>query len=154
MRAKRLMQRGNTNIILCERGGYGPTSKRFLRNQPDIGGIADLRYGETHLPIAFDPSHSMGKKDLVTPAALASIPAGASCLIVETHPNPQVAITDGKQSLYPEQFRKLCIYAKEQWALTREHEKGFIYEESLYAHYRSRIEHDRKRFHAGVPGIK
>ena len=96
--------RGNPNVILCERGIR--TFETAYRNTLDVGAIAVLKQ-ETHLPVIADPSHSAGNKTLVPALALASIAAGADGLLVEAHPDPAVALSDGDQSLYPYQFAAL-----------------------------------------------
>ena len=95
---------GNERVILCERGIR--TFETAYRNTLDVGAIAVLKQ-ETHLPVIADPSHSAGNKTLVPPLALAAVAAGADGLIVEVHPDPSVALSDGDQSLYPHQFANL-----------------------------------------------
>ncbi|MXW71085.1 MAG: 3-deoxy-7-phosphoheptulonate synthase [Acidobacteria bacterium] len=95
---------GNPNVILCERGIR--SFETAYRNTLDVGAIAVLKQ-ETHLPVIADPSHAAGNKTLVPALSLASVAAGADGLIVEVHPNPAVALSDGDQSLYPHQFANL-----------------------------------------------
>jgi len=91
-----ITSRGNQNIILCERGIRGFDSS--TRNVLDVGAIAQIK-ASTNFPIIADPSHATGRVDLVPAAARAAIAAGADGLIVEVHPNPAEALSDGDQSL-------------------------------------------------------
>lgn len=102
--AEYILNEGNPNVILCERGirSFDNTT----RNVMDVAAIAMLRE-LTHLPIIADPSHATGRRSLIGPVARASIAAGADGIMVETHPNPNQALSDGPQSLTPEQFEKL-----------------------------------------------
>lgn len=102
--AEYIAAEGNPNIILCERGIR--SFDDATRNVLDVGAIAAARH-ETHLPIIADPSHATGRRDLVLPVARAAIAVGADGLIVETHPKPNEALSDGAQSLPPEQFAEL-----------------------------------------------
>ncbi|MEA5602785.1 3-deoxy-7-phosphoheptulonate synthase [Nostoc sp. UHCC 0252] len=107
MSAEYILAAGNPNVILCERG-IRTFDREYTRNTLDISAIPVLR-NLTHLPIAIDPSHATGKSELVTSMALASIAAGCDSLMVEVHPNPQKALSDGPQSLnFPnfEEFMK------------------------------------------------
>jgi len=104
--AERIMDKGNTQVIMCERGIRTFDSK-YTRNVADIAAIPLIRR-LSHLPIIFDPSHATGKWNLVSPLALASLVAGAQGLIVEVHPDPEKALSDGPQTLNFENFRKLC----------------------------------------------
>src|SRR3989441_6833884 len=94
--AEYVLTRGNPDVILCERGIR--TFEPATRNTLDIAAIPVLR-GETHLPVIVDPSHAAGRRDLVRPLALAAVAAGADGLIVEVHPDPDRARSDGEQSL-------------------------------------------------------
>ncbi len=96
--------RGNSQVILCERGIR--SFETAYRNTLDVGAIAFLKQ-ETHLPVLADPSHAAGNKTLVPALSLASVVAGADGLLIEVHPNPAVALSDGDQSLYPDQFEQL-----------------------------------------------
>lgn len=102
--AEYLLSEGNADVALCERGvrGFDPST----RNVFDLTAIPVVK-SLTHLPIVADPSHATGARDKVTPMARAAVAAGADGLIVEVHPNPPQALSDGAQSLYPEQFREL-----------------------------------------------
>lgn len=104
MSAEYLLSSGTDKVILCERGIR--TYERATRNTLDLSAIPILR-GMTHLPIIVDPSHAVGIRDKVSPMGLAAIAAGADGIIVEVHCNPDKALSDGAQSLYPEQFDKL-----------------------------------------------
>ncbi len=94
--AEHIMAQGNRDVILCERGIR--TYETATRNTLDVGAVAVLKR-ETHLPVIVDPSHAAGRADLVAPLAFAAIAAGADGLIVETHPRPAEARSDGDQSL-------------------------------------------------------
>ncbi len=104
MAAEYVLAEGNPNVILCERGII--TFEDATRNTTDINAIPVLKRA-THLPVILDPSHSTGDWELVAPIALAGIAAGADGLIVEVHPDPQHALSDGKQSLKPKRFARL-----------------------------------------------
>jgi len=102
--AEYILSGGNYDLILCERGIR--TDETYTRNTMDISAIPVLKK-LTHLPVMGDPSHGVGIRDLVPPMALASVAAGADGLLMEMHPNPDKAMSDGAQSLYPEQLEKL-----------------------------------------------
>ncbi len=104
MAAEYLLASGTEDVILCERGIR--TYEKATRNTLDLSAIPVLR-ALTHLPIIVDPSHAVGARDKVSPMALAAIAAGADGIIVEMHPCPECALSDGAQSLYPEQFEKM-----------------------------------------------
>lgn len=101
MAAEYIMAQGNRDVILCERGIR--TYETATRNTLDIAAIPVLKR-ETHLPVLVDPSHAGGRTDLVGPLSFAAIAAGADGLIVETHPCPEKALSDGDQSLSLEAF--------------------------------------------------
>ncbi len=101
MAAEYIMSEGNYNVILCERGIR--TFADHSRNTLDVGIIPAVKR-LTHLPILVDPSHASGKRDNVAPLARAGVAAGADGLIVEVHCDPDRALSDGAQSLYPAQF--------------------------------------------------
>ena len=105
MAAEYILSEGNYNVILCERGVR--TFSDHTRNTLDLS-IVPAAQSASHLPIIVDPSHGTGKRDKVVPMALASIAAGASGLLVEMHPNPEHALSDGYQSLDPEQFAEMA----------------------------------------------
>lgn len=104
MAAEYILSHGNRRVILCERGIR--TFETSTRNTTDINAIPVLK-SLTHLPVILDPSHSTGHWNLVTPIARAGIAAGADGIIVEVHPNPEQALSDGGQSLRPEKFATL-----------------------------------------------
>jgi 3-deoxy-7-phosphoheptulonate synthase len=104
MAAEYIMSRGNQNVILCERGIR--TFETATRNTLDLSAIPVLKK-LTHLPVFVDPSHGVGKWDLVAPMSKAAIAAGADGLIIEVHTNPEEALSDGEQSLKPGDFKKL-----------------------------------------------
>ncbi len=102
--AEYLLAEGNPNVILCERGVRGFDDQ--TRNLMDLSAIPVV-HSLTHLPIIADPSHGTGVRAMVTPMARAAIAAGADGLIVEVHNDPDHALSDGGQSLWPEQFEEL-----------------------------------------------
>src|SRR3989304_1552793 len=104
MAAEYIASRGNYEIILCERGIR--TFETSTRNTLDLNAVPVLK-SLTHLPVIVDPSHGTGRWDLFIPMSLASVAAGADGLIVEVHPNPSSALSDGFQSLKPSTFESL-----------------------------------------------
>jgi len=102
--AEYIMAGGNYDLILCERGIR--TFETYTRNTLDISAIP-IVHKLSHLPITADPSHGTGRRDKVPPMARAAVAAGADAVIVEVHHQPDKALSDGAQSLYPEQFYKL-----------------------------------------------
>jgi 3-deoxy-7-phosphoheptulonate synthase len=102
--ADSVMREGNVEIILCERGIR--TFENYTRNTLDISAIPVVKK-LSHLPILVDPSHGTGRRDKVPPMARAAVAAGADGLMIEVHPDPESALSDGAQSLYPAQFSKL-----------------------------------------------
>jgi 3-deoxy-7-phosphoheptulonate synthase len=102
--AEYVMVTGNRNVILCERGIR--TFETATRNTLDISAIPVLKR-ETHLPVIVDPSHAAGDADLVIPLARAALAVGADGVLVEVHPNPDAALSDGEQSLAFEAFARL-----------------------------------------------
>ncbi|GAC1358946.1 MAG: 3-deoxy-7-phosphoheptulonate synthase [Acidobacteriaceae bacterium] len=102
--AEYILSGGNYDLMLCERGIR--TFETYTRNTMDVSAIPVLKK-LTHLPVLGDPSHGVGIRDLVPPMALASIAAGADGLLMEMHPNPDKAMSDGAQSMYPDQLVKL-----------------------------------------------
>ncbi len=104
MSAEYILSEGNDRVILCERGIR--TFEPYTRNTLDLTAIPVLR-NLTHLPIVIDPSHATGIREKVAPMARAAIAAGADGLMIEVHHDPEHALSDGPQSLYPEQFRQL-----------------------------------------------
>ena len=104
MAAEYLMSSGTDQVVLCERGIR--TYERATRNTLDCSAIPVVQK-LTHLPVIGDPSHATGMRDMVSPMSLALIASGASGVIVEVHDHPEKALSDGPQSLYPEQFEKM-----------------------------------------------
>ncbi len=104
MAAEYVMSKGNQNVILCERGIR--TFETATRNTLDLSAVPVLKK-LTHLPVVVDPSHGVGKWDLVAPMAKAAVAAGADGLVIEVHTNPAEALSDGEQSLRPDDFMKL-----------------------------------------------
>jgi 3-deoxy-7-phosphoheptulonate synthase len=102
--AEHILSGGNYNVILCERGIR--TFETSVRNTMDIAAIPMVKR-LSHLPIVADPSHGTGRRDKVLPMARAAIAAGADGLLVEVHPNPDEALSDGPQSLTPDQFTEM-----------------------------------------------
>lgn len=105
MAAEYVMANGNTQVILCERGIR--TFETATRNTLDVGAIPVLKR-ETHLPVIVDPSHAAGRAHLVPALSIAAIAAGADGLLVEVHPSPANALSDGEQSLTPDEFATLA----------------------------------------------
>jgi len=102
--AEYIMAGGNYQVILCERGIR--TFEKYTRNTLDISAIPIIKK-LSHLPIIADPSHATGRRDKVAPLARAAIAAGADGLIIEVHTDPDNALSDGAQTLFPDQFEKL-----------------------------------------------
>jgi len=102
--AEYLLAGGNTEVMLCERGIR--TFESYTRNTMDISAIPVVQK-LSHLPIVADPSHGTGLRDKVAPMARAAIAAGADALIIEVHPDPDHAMSDGAQSIFPTQFDRL-----------------------------------------------
>jgi 3-deoxy-7-phosphoheptulonate synthase len=102
--AEYILARGNSQVMLCERGIR--TFDRTLRNTLDINAVPYLKR-ETHLPVLVDPSHACGRRDLVPALALAAIAAGADGLVIEVHPDPDRALSDGDQSMPLDAFAEL-----------------------------------------------
>jgi 3-deoxy-7-phosphoheptulonate synthase len=107
--AEYILAEGNPNVILCERGvrGFDPATRNIF----DLSAIPVV-HGLSHLPIIADPSHGTGHRDMVIPMARAAVAAGADGLLVEVHPSPDRALSDGAQSLYPEQFERMMKEAR------------------------------------------
>ncbi len=102
--AEYVLSEGNSQVILCERGVR--TFDPAVRNMFDLT-LIPMVHGLSHLPIVADPSHGTGLRDMVTPMARAAVAAGADGILVEMHPHPDRALSDGAQSLYPDQFADL-----------------------------------------------
>jgi len=114
--AEYILVNGNPDVVLCERGIR--TFETATRNTADLA-IIPLVRKLTHLPVIFDPSHATGKRALVTPTALASVVVGAHGAMVEVHPDPEHALSDGAQSLHFREFEKLLGQLKKLEAYTR-----------------------------------
>jgi 3-deoxy-7-phosphoheptulonate synthase len=102
--AEYIVAEGNTNVILCERGIR--TFEHYTRNTLDIAAVPLLKQ-LSHLPVIVDPSHATGRRDLVAPLAIAALAAGADGVMVEVHPDPENALSDGPQSLTFAQFTRM-----------------------------------------------
>jgi 3-deoxy-7-phosphoheptulonate synthase len=109
MAAEYIISSGNHQVIMCERGIR--SFENYTRNTLDLSAVPAIKQ-LTHLPIIVDPSHGTGKWKLVEPMALAAIGAGADGIMVEVHQNPSEALSDGPQSLTPENFARLVIRVK------------------------------------------
>jgi 3-deoxy-7-phosphoheptulonate synthase len=104
MSAEYIMAGGNHNVVLCERGIR--TFETYTRNTLDIAAIPVIKK-LSHLPIVVDPSHGTGRRDKVLPMARAAVAAGADGLLIEVHHDPDHALSDGVQTLAPDQFDEL-----------------------------------------------
>ncbi len=102
--AEYILSGGNYDVMLCERGIR--TFETYTRNTMDISALPILKH-LSHLPVLADPSHGTGRRDMVPAMARASVAAGCDGLLMEVHPNPDKAVSDGAQSLFPQQFEKL-----------------------------------------------
>ncbi len=142
---ERVMSTGKDNVIVCERGITSCT--RYTRNTLDIGSIAAFHYQLCCLPVAVDASHGTGIRDLVHPVTLAGVMAGASVVLVEAHPNPLIAKSDGFQGLFPEQLRALVKAAEEVWELRRRMDQSYLPSAALEKAYLASAEADRGRLH-------
>jgi len=116
MSAEYIMSGGNGDVILCERGIR--TFEGFTRNTLDISAIPIFKR-LSHLPVIVDPSHASGIPWLIEPLALASVAAGADGLIIEVHNNPTKALSDGAQSITPDEFDKLSVSIRNTVAVLR-----------------------------------
>jgi 3-deoxy-7-phosphoheptulonate synthase len=110
MAAEYIMSEGNYNIVLCERGVR--TFADHTRNTLDLS-IVPAVQRLSHLPILVDPSHGTGKRNKVTPLSRAAVAVGADGLIVEVHHDPDRALSDGMQSLFPDQFDTLMAQVRQ-----------------------------------------
>lgn len=118
MAAEYIASEGNPNIILCERGIR--TFETATRNTLDLSAVPLLKM-RSHLPVVVDPSHGTGIRDLVIPMSKASVVSGADGLMVEVHPNPEEAFSDGAQSLLPDQFDEMVKALKKLLKLEGRH---------------------------------
>ncbi|MBR1579226.1 MAG: 3-deoxy-7-phosphoheptulonate synthase [Selenomonadaceae bacterium] len=115
--AEYIMSEGNPNVVFCERGIR--TYETYTRNTLDLSAVSAIKH-LSHLPIIVDPSHGTGKWRMVKPMSLAAIAAGADGLMMEMHPNPARALSDGNQSLTPEHYREVMTAVKKLSAFMRE----------------------------------
>jgi len=113
--AECIMNGGNYEVILCERGIR--TFETYTRNTLDLGAIPVIQK-RSHVPIIVDPSHAMGLRDKVMPMARAAAAAGADGIMVEVHSNPDKALSNGPQALYPQMFRDLMGQLRALTAIT------------------------------------
>ena len=104
--AEYILREGNRNLMLCERGLPVPGGETATRNVLDVSAVAVV-HELSHLPVIIDPSHSTGKAAYVAPLARAGVAAGADGLIIEVHPDPERALSDGPQSLTFDEFGSL-----------------------------------------------
>jgi 3-deoxy-7-phosphoheptulonate synthase len=118
MSAEYIMSQGNYNVVLCERGIR--TFEDYTRNTFDLTAVPALKE-MSHLPVIVDPSHGTGIRSLVSPMAKAAVPVGADGIIIEVHPNPEKAFSDGAQSLMPEQFTLLMNDLRRYLPLENKH---------------------------------
>ena len=118
MSAEYVMSQGNYDVVLCERGIR--TFEEYTRNTCDISAIPALKE-LSHLPVILDPSHATGLRSLVIPVAKAGVAVGAHGLIVEMHPKPEEAVSDGAQSLTPPQFDKMMSEIKKYLVIEGKH---------------------------------
>jgi len=114
MAAEYILEGGNDQVILCERGVR--TFTHHSRYTLDLSAVPYVK-NESHLPIVVDPSHAAGRRDQVIPLAQAAVAVGAHGLMVEVHNAPEKALSDGAQSLYPDQFHQLCRIARQMHGL-------------------------------------
>ena len=110
MSAEYILSEGNFNVILCERGIR--TFEEFTRNTLDLSAVPSIKM-LSHLPVIVDPSHACGRWGLVAPLSKAAVACGADGLLIEVHPNPQEALSDGSQQLLPNNFLNLMKELKE-----------------------------------------
>jgi 3-deoxy-7-phosphoheptulonate synthase len=141
---ERMMTTGKENVILCERGIT--SCNRYTRNTLDLGSVAAFHYQLSGLPVAIDASHGTGIRDLVFPLTLAGITAGASVVLVEAHPNPLIAKSDGMQGLFPEQLNGLVRAARETWTARQRTDREYVATITLQRTYEGRMQSDRSRF--------
>ena len=119
MSAEYILNEGNPNVILCERGIR--TFETYTRNTLDLSAVPVVKH-LSHLPVIVDPSHGVGKRRYVAPLAKAGIVVGADGLIVEVHPRPEKALSDGQQSLSLPEFSGLMLGLRRlQRALSRKY---------------------------------
>jgi len=126
MSAEYILSEGNDEVILCERGIR--TFETAMRNTLDISAVPVLK-DKTHLPVIVDPSHAIGQWKFVLPLAKAAVAVGADGLLIEVHPDPQHALSDGPQSLKPKKFYKLMDEIESIAKIVR---KGYAQEHGIY----------------------
>lgn len=143
---ERVMALGKENVILCERGIL--SANRYTRNTLDLGGVAAFRYQLSCLPVAIDASHGTGLRDLVHPMTLAGVMAGASVVLVECHPNPLIAKSDGFQGLFPEQLGHLVTACEQVWVMRRRLDTLYTPSALLERDYETRVAEDQRRFYS------
>ena len=102
--AEYIVNEGNDQVVFCERGIR--TYEEYTRNTLDLSAVGAIKH-LSHLPVIVDPSHGTGKWRLVRPMSMAAVAAGADGLMIEVHPDPSRALSDGPQSLTPENYRSL-----------------------------------------------
>ncbi|WP_026485808.1 3-deoxy-7-phosphoheptulonate synthase [Caldanaerobius polysaccharolyticus] len=107
--AEYIMKEGNYDVILCERGIR--TFETYTRNTLDLNAVAAAK-NLSHLPVIVDPSHGTGRRELIEPMSKAAVAVGADGLIIEVHPHPERALSDGAQSLTPVEFERVCREVK------------------------------------------
>ncbi|MDI6605392.1 3-deoxy-7-phosphoheptulonate synthase [Aceticella autotrophica] len=115
--AEYILKEGNPNVILCERGIR--TFETYTRNTLDLNAVAAVK-NLSHLPIIVDPSHGTGRRDLIGPMSRAATAVGADGVMIEVHPNPEMALSDGAQSLRPDEFDKVCKEIKKILLIMKE----------------------------------
>ena len=118
MSAEYIMSQGNYDVVLCERGIR--TFEDYTRNTFDLTAVPALKE-MSHLPVIVDPSHGTGIRSLIPPMAKAAVPVGADGIIIEVHPNPEKAFSDGAQSLTPDQFMSLMNDLRRYLPLENKH---------------------------------
>jgi len=116
MAAEYILEGGNPQVVLCERGIR--TFAHHSRNTLDLSAVPFVKK-ESHLPIIADPSHAAGRRHQVIPLSRAAVAVEAHGLMVEVHNSPETALSDGAQSLYPEQFETLCLQVTAIWEMLR-----------------------------------
>jgi 3-deoxy-7-phosphoheptulonate synthase len=114
MSAEYIVSEGNPNVVLCERGIR--TFETYTRNTLDISAVPALQQ-LSHLPVIVDPSHGTGKRSLIPAVSKAAVAVGADGLIVEVHPNPEEAFSDGQQSLLPDEFSEMMSEVRKYLAV-------------------------------------
>jgi 3-deoxy-7-phosphoheptulonate synthase len=145
MAAEYILAQGNPNVILCERGIR--TFETMTRNTLDVSAVPIIKE-LTHLPIIIDPSHATGLRTKVMPLARAAVACGADGIMVEVHPKPDEALSDGPQSLYPEQFERLMREIQAMCPIVGRHLDMNLTATRLVEHAPDR----RQVAYQGVPG--